>query len=69
MEINVGKTEKMRISWQLSSVQITTDQNQLQDVECFSYLSSMITNNARCTRDRYDKSSIQHEEGSLHQQI
>jgi len=25
MEINVEKTEKMRISWQLSSVQIMTD--------------------------------------------
>jgi hypothetical protein len=64
-----GKTEKMRISWQLSSIQIMTDQNQLEDVECFNYLSSMITNDARCTCDCHGKGSIQHEEGSSHQQI
>jgi hypothetical protein len=28
-----------------------TDQKQLGNVECFKYLGSMITNDARCTRE------------------
>jgi len=27
------------------------DQKQLEDVECFKYLSSMLTNDGRCTRE------------------
>jgi hypothetical protein len=41
----------MRISEQPSQVQIKVDQNQIGDVEYFSCLGSMITNDARCTRE------------------
>jgi hypothetical protein len=44
-----GKKQAMRISRQPSSVQIVIDQKQLENVEYFNYLGSMITNNARCT--------------------
>jgi hypothetical protein len=49
MEMNVAKTKAMRISLELFPLQITIDQQQLENVEYFNYLGSMITNNARCT--------------------
>ena len=39
----------MRISRQPSPVTIMIDQKQLENVECFKYLGSMLTNNGRCT--------------------
>jgi hypothetical protein len=51
MDINVEKTMVMRISRHPSPIQITTDQTQLQNVEYFNYLGSMVTNDARCTRE------------------
>jgi hypothetical protein len=39
----------MRISRQPSSVTIIIDQKQLENVECFKYLGSMLTNDGRCT--------------------
>jgi hypothetical protein len=51
MEKNVEKTKVMRISRQTSPIKIMTDQKQLENVEYFSYLGSMITNDARCTRE------------------
>jgi hypothetical protein len=50
MEMNVEKSKVMRISRQPSPVNIMIDQKQLENVEYFSYLGSMITNDARCTR-------------------
>jgi hypothetical protein len=44
-----GKAKVMRISWQPSPIKIRIDQKQLENVEYFSYLGSMITNDARCT--------------------
>jgi hypothetical protein len=41
----------MSISRQPSPVQIMIDQKQLQNVEYFNYLGSMITNDARCTHE------------------
>jgi hypothetical protein len=41
----------MRISRQLSPVQIMIESKQLESVEYFSCLGSMITNDARCTRE------------------
>jgi hypothetical protein len=38
----------MRISRQPFPVQIMTDQKQLENVECFKYLGSILTNNGRC---------------------
>jgi hypothetical protein len=46
----------MRISRQISPIKTMIDQKQLEGVEYFNYLGSMITNNARCTREI--KSSI-----------
>ena len=43
MEMNVEKTKVMRISRQTSPVTITIDQKQLENVECFKYLGSMLT--------------------------
>jgi hypothetical protein len=51
MEINVEKTNVMRISRQPYSIKIMINQKQLENVEYFSYLGSMITNYTRCTRE------------------
>jgi hypothetical protein len=46
MEMNVEKTKAMWISRQPSPIKIMIDQKQLETVEHFNYLSSMITNGA-----------------------
>jgi hypothetical protein len=48
MEINVGKTKVMRISRQPFPVKTMIDQKQLENVESFKYVSSMLTNDGRC---------------------
>jgi hypothetical protein len=48
MEINVEKKVK-RISRQPLPVKFKIDQNQLDNVESFKYLGSMITNDETCT--------------------
>jgi hypothetical protein len=45
------KSKVMRISRQPAPMKIMIDQKQLENVEYFSYLGSMITNDARCTRE------------------
>jgi hypothetical protein len=47
--MNVEKTKVMRISRQPSPVTIVIDQKQEENVECFKYLGSMLTNEGRCT--------------------
>jgi len=49
MEMNVEKTKLMRIPKQPFPVKIMTDQKQLENVESFTYLGSMLTNDGRCT--------------------
>ena len=49
MEMNVEKTKVVRISRQPSPVTITIDQKQLENVKCFKYLGSMLTEDGRCT--------------------
>ena len=49
MEINVEKTKVMRISRQASPITITIDQKQVENVKCFKYLGSMLTEDGRCT--------------------
>ena len=44
MEMNVEKTNVMSISRQPSPVTIMIDQKQLENVECFKYLGSLLTN-------------------------
>ena len=49
MEMNVEKTKVMSISRQPSPVTIKIDQNQLENMKCFKYLGSMLTDDGRCT--------------------
>jgi len=49
MEMNVEKTKLMRISRQPLPVKIIVDQKQLENVESFKYLGSILTNDRRCT--------------------
>ena len=51
MEMYVEKTKVMRISSQPSPVTIMIDQKQLENVECFKYLGSLLTYDGRCTRE------------------
>jgi len=44
----VEKTKVMRISRQPSPVTIMINQKQLENVECFKYLGSRLTNDGRC---------------------
>jgi hypothetical protein len=43
------KTKVMRISRQPSPVKIMIDQKQLENVDFFKYLGSILTNDGRCT--------------------
>jgi hypothetical protein len=49
MEMNVEKTKVIRISRQPFPIKIMTDQKQLENVESFKYLGSILTNDGRCT--------------------
>jgi hypothetical protein len=49
MEINVDKTKVMRISRQPFPVKFMIAPKQLENVEFFKYLCSMLTNDGRCT--------------------
>ena len=49
MEMNVEKIEVMRISRQPFPIKIIIDQNQLENVEYFKYLGSMLPNDYRYT--------------------
>jgi hypothetical protein len=51
MEINAEKIKVMRISRQPSPMKFMIDQKQLENLEYFNYLGSMITSDARCTRE------------------
>jgi hypothetical protein len=48
METNVEKTKVMRISRQQFPVKIMIDHKQLENVESFKYLGSILTNDGRC---------------------
>jgi hypothetical protein len=50
MEMNVEKNKIMRISGQLSPVTIMIARKLQDNVECFKYLGSILTNDGRCTR-------------------
>ena len=49
MKMNVEKTKVMRILRQPSAVTIMIDQKDLENVECFKYLCSMLTDDGTCT--------------------
>ena len=50
MEINVEETKVKIISRQPSVLEIMTDQKQQENVEYFSCLGRLMTNDARCAR-------------------
>ncbi|PNF19258.1 hypothetical protein B7P43_G08012 [Cryptotermes secundus] len=47
--MNVEKTKVMKISRQPTPVTIKIDQKQLENVKCFKYLGSLLTDDGRCT--------------------
>jgi hypothetical protein len=49
MEMNVEKTKVTLISRQSFPLKLMTDQKQVEDVESFKYLGSMLTNDGKCT--------------------
>ena len=49
MEMNAEKTKVMRILRHPFPVKIMIDQKQLENVEFFKYLGSILTNDGRCT--------------------
>jgi hypothetical protein len=49
MEISVEKTRVMRISRKPFPAKLLIDQKQLENVESFKYLGSMLTNDGRCS--------------------
>ena len=49
MEMSVEKTKVTRISRQPSPVKLMINQKQLENVESFKYLGSILTNDRRCT--------------------
>jgi hypothetical protein len=51
MEMNVEKTNVMRTSRQPYPIKIMIDRKHVENVEYFNYLGSMITSDARCTRE------------------
>jgi hypothetical protein len=51
MEMNLDKAKVLRISRQPAAIQIMKDQKEPEYVEYFSYLGTMITNDASCMRE------------------
>lgn len=51
MKTNAEKTKAVRVSCQTSTLQIMIDQKQTENVEYFNYMGSIITNDARRTRE------------------
>jgi hypothetical protein len=51
MEMNVENPKVMKNSRQRSPMQIMVGKKQQGNVECFNYVCSMITYDARCTRE------------------
>jgi hypothetical protein len=52
------KTKVMRISRQPSPVKLTIDKKQLENMESFKYLGSMLTNDGRCTCDFKSRTAV-----------
>jgi len=58
MEMNVEKPKVMKISMKPYQVHITMDKKQMENVEYFNYLDSVITTNESCTRHTKSKTAI-----------
>jgi hypothetical protein len=57
--MDVVKAKAMRIPRQTFPVQIMIHQKQLEKVEYFNYLGSMITNDARCTHEIKSRTAME----------
>jgi hypothetical protein len=68
MDINVEKTMVIGICRQSSPIQIMTDRKQWENLEYFKYLSSLLTNAARCACKIKSRIAIQQEKDSFNQQ-
>jgi len=53
-----AKTKVMKISKEPSPMQIEVDQKQPENVEYFSYLDSVVTNDVRCTPEIKSKITV-----------
>jgi hypothetical protein len=51
MEMNIEETKVMRISRQRSLLQSMIDQEQLENVQFFSHVGSLLTDDVRLTRE------------------
>jgi hypothetical protein len=49
--MHAEKTKIMKISRQPTPVTIKIDQKQLENVKCFKYLGSLLTDDGRCTSE------------------
>jgi len=58
IEKNVEKSKVMRISRQPSPLWTLTDKKQVENMEYFKYVGSMLTNDARCTHEIKSKNAI-----------
>jgi hypothetical protein len=69
MEMGVGKTQVMKISRQPFPVQIMIDQKRLGNAEYFKSLGSMITYDARYTREIKSRIAMAKKNGVQQEQI
>ena len=51
MEINIDKSQVMRVSRSNESLQIKVNNRELKDVDRFKYLGSVLTKDGYCTRE------------------
>jgi hypothetical protein len=58
MEMNVETTKVMRISRQPFPVKRMIGQKQLENIESFKYLGSMLTIDERCTRETKSRTAV-----------
>jgi len=51
MEINIDKSQVMRVSWSNESLQIKVNNRELKEVDHFKYLGSVLTRDGYGTRE------------------
>ena len=51
MEINIDKSQLMRVSWSNGSLQDKVNNRELKEVDHFKFLGSVLTRNGYCTRE------------------
>ena len=61
MEINIDKSQVMRVSRRNESLQIEVNNRELKEVDNFKYLESILTRNGNCTRGMKMRISMEKE--------